>query len=219
MASPFDESEFVDTDYQASQAAGPSSTPGKPTRPPTPEEINAKVSAAQQKLAELRAAQEDLEREKSALEEIRRRRMEFRQGREEMIQHLIRGVGLLEETERTAAHELQQMGRTLAALREASDKVQALDEESWTTDNLHLELAQGLTTIENARLEWNSARLKWPVLNKAVETEEDSGDTPTVNTPLFGQQSFGQLCRIGFALNWPSAVLALVILAWLLLNR
>jgi hypothetical protein len=89
----------------------------------------------------------------------------------------------------------------------------------WTTDNLHLELAQGLTTIENARLEWNSARLKWPVLNKAVETEEDSGDTPTVNTPLFGQQSFGQLCRIGFALNWPSAVLALVILAWLLLNR
>ncbi len=220
MSSQFDESEFVDTDYQAAQSGTRVSAGGSVNRPPTPEEINAKVSVAQQKLVELRAAQEELEREKSALEEARRRQMELRQGREEMIQHLTRGVDLLGEAELAAKHELEQMAKTIAALREASEKAQAINEDSWTTENWNVELTRALTAIENARMEWNSARLKWPVLNKAVqEAEQSQPGAPVVNTPLFGAQNFGQLCRIGFALNWPSALLALIILLWLLLKR
>ncbi len=218
MSSPFDDSEFVDADYQAAQSV---SNPARGTsggRPPTPEEINAKVSVAQQKLVELRAAQEELEREKSALEEIRRRRLEFRQGREEMIAQLVRGTGILEEATLAAKTELSQMEASLQALREAGDKVQALSEEDWTTDNLHIELSRALTTVENARMEWNTARLKWPVLNKAAQEDEGAG-SPVVNTPMFGAQSFGQMCRIGFALNWPSAVLALILLIWLFLKN
>jgi len=219
MSSPFDESEFVDREYQAAQTTGYASS-AAPARPPTPEEINAKVSVAQQKLVELKAAQESLEREKSALEEARRRQMELRQGREEMMRHLTRGVGLLEEAELAARHELEQMGKTIAALREAAQKVQSVNEDAWTAENWNVELTRALTAIENARMEWNSARLKWPVLNQVVkEAEDNSSGAPVVNTPLFGAQSFGQLCRIGFALNWPSAVLALIILLWLFLNR
>lgn len=219
MSSPFDESEFVDADYQAAQSVPRASSTAGVSRPPTPEEINAKVSVAQQKLVELQAAQAELEREKSALEEVRRRRMEFRQGREEMMDQLIRGTGLLEEAEIAARHELEQLGATLQALREANEKVQALDEGSWTSENAHIELSRGLTTIENARLEWNTARLKWPVLTKATQTAEDANGAPVVNTPMFGSQSFAQMCRIGFALNWPSAVLAVILLLWLLLKH
>lgn len=221
MSSPLDESEFVDTEYHAAQASGYTpATSGQAPRPPTPEEINAKVTAAQRKLVELKSAQEELERERAALEEARRRQLEFRQGREEMIQHLTRGLGLLEETERNARHELEQMAKTIAALREADTKVRSLDEESWTADNWNMELTRALTTIENARLEWNGARLKWPILNQAAaDPEAAETSAPVVNTPLFGAQSFGQLCRIGFALNWPSAVLALAILVWLFLKK
>lgn len=218
MSSPFDDSEFVDADYQAAQSSARTPAAGAVSRPPTPEEINAKVSTAQQKLVELKAAQEAVERERSALEEARRRQLEFRQGREELIQHLIRGNTLLEEAELAASHDLEQMGKTLAALREAQEKVNGIDEASWTSENWSAELTRALTTIESARMEWNTARLKWPVLNKALETDEDASGSPVVNTPLFGAQSFGQLCRIGFALNWPSAVLALILLLWLFLK-
>src|SRR6476620_6618630 len=105
MASQFDESDFVDSDYVATQKNFGSSsftTPvAAPTaqhtttmnRPPSREELEAKVNDTQARLAELKRAQEELERERAALEEARRRRIEFQTGREEMLQHLTRGVG------------------------------------------------------------------------------------------------------------------------------
>ena len=72
------------------------------------------VSEKQIKLAELKRAQEELERERAGLEELRRRQMEFQTGRSEMLQHLTRGIGLLEEAELTARRDTEQMARTLA---------------------------------------------------------------------------------------------------------
>src|SRR5688572_5416865 len=118
MASKFDESEFIDTDYESSkQSLGlgtvttttMSSQPHSSARPPSREEIEAKVSDAHTRLAELKRAQEQLERERAALEESRRRRAEFQQGREEMIHHLTRGVELLHEGEFAARRDAEQM--------------------------------------------------------------------------------------------------------------
>src|SRR5262245_29421411 len=123
MASKFDESEFIDTDYESSRqtlglgavttttmSAQPS--PGSPSRPPSREEIEAKVSDAHSKLAELKRAQEQLERERAALEEARRRRAEFQNGREEMLHHLTRGAAILEEAEFGARRGAEQMLKT-----------------------------------------------------------------------------------------------------------
>src|ERR1051325_10082903 len=103
MASEFDASEFVDNDFQSGRKspASPSSSglPESSQRAPTREEVDSKVGEMQQKLAELKRAQQDLERERSVLEETRRRQLEFTTGRQEMVHHLTRGVGLLEESE------------------------------------------------------------------------------------------------------------------------
>ena len=106
MASSFDETDFVDPEYQAAQKTAYAAEsqlevtmPAPHNRPPTREELDARVGDAQQKIAELKRAQEELERERAALEEARRRQLEFQTGREEMTQHLVRGIGLLEEAE------------------------------------------------------------------------------------------------------------------------
>src|SRR5208283_6247196 len=112
MAAEYDATEFVDTDFQAHQSPGASLT--DPLRAPTREEVDRKVVEAQQKLAELKRAQEELERERASLEELRRRQIEFQTGREEMLQHLTRGIGLLEEAEMTARRDAEQMARVLA---------------------------------------------------------------------------------------------------------
>jgi hypothetical protein len=210
MASEFDESDFVDSEFQSTKHA-PYATPAAGgNRPPTREELDGKVGDAQQKIAELKRAQEELERERAALEEARRRQMEFHTGREEMINHLARGVGILEEAEFSARRDAEQMTKTLGDLRDALTKVQAIQDETWTKETWNIELTRALTILENARMEWNGARLKWPKLDGALANPETGAGTPGQN--LLNTQDFRQLCKLGLALTWPLVLIALLAL-------
>ena len=184
MASEYDPSEFVDNDFQSARKATATATAsaavmsGDPSRAPSREEVEARVGDMHHKLAELRRAQQELERERADLEETRRRQAEFTKGRQEMEQHLTRGIGLLEEAEFAARRDAEQMAKTLVDLRDAVLKIQAVQEESWTRDNFNTELTRALTAIENARMEWNSARLKFTVLNGETVPTEAAPATP-----------------------------------------
>jgi len=213
MATEYDTTEFVDTDFQAHKSPyGSTATTSNPFRAPTREEVDSKVSEAQQKLAELKRAQEELERERAALEEVRRRQSEFQTGRGEMIQNLTRGLGLLEEAEFSARRDAEQMAKSIGDLRDGLNKVQSIHEEGWTKDNFNVELTRALTTLENARLEWNGARLKYPALSgEAPERSPAPGVSPA-SEPLLAPKSFGELCKLGLAFTWPLALIALLAL-------
>ncbi|MCX6924995.1 MAG: hypothetical protein NT154_17545 [Verrucomicrobia bacterium] len=219
MSSDYDATEFVDGDFQTHKSpysAMPTNA-GQSQRAPTREEVDSRVAEAQQKLAELKRAQEELERQRAGLEETRRRQLEFQTGRQETIQNLTRGVGLLEEAEFSARRDAEQMAKALVDLRDALSKIEAIHEESWTKDNFTMELTRGLTALENARMEWNSARLKFPVLsNSPQEVGMSARSLAASQSSLLAGHSFGELCRIGLALTWPLAVVALVALGALL---
>src|SRR5216117_2191496 len=217
MASEFDESDFVDGDFQAAKKspfAAPQ--PGGAGRPPTREELDSRVTETQQRLMELKRAQEELERERAALEEARRRRTEFQTGREEMLQSLTRGVGFLEEAEFNARRDAEQLAKTLGALREALTKVQTIHEETWTQENYNLELTRALTVIDNARMEWNAARLKWPLLSGPQTTED--APPPAEKSAGLSLESLGffQLCKLGLAFTWPLVLVTLAALGFLI---
>ncbi|MGA2240741.1 MAG: hypothetical protein ABSH11_01690 [Verrucomicrobiota bacterium] len=212
MASDYDATEFVDTDFQAQKSPYGAPAPNDPLRAPTRDEVDRKVVEAQQKLAELKRAQDDLERERAALEELRRRQTEFQTGRQEMIHHLTRGLGLLEEAEFNARRDAEQMVKTVADFRDALDKIQAIHDEAWTKDNFSIELTRALTTIENARMEWNAARLKFSVLDGEAKAEAGAGEAPASAVSPFASMSFGELCRFGLAMTWPLVLIALAAL-------
>src|SRR5208337_1958159 len=209
MASDYDATEFVDTDFQAHKSPYGTPAPSDPLRAPTREEVDRKVVEAQQKLVELKRAQEHLERERASLEELRRRQTEFQTGRQEMIHHLTRGLGLLEEAEFNARRDAEQMVKTVTDFRAALDKIQAIHDETWTKENFSIELTRGLTTIENARMEWNSARLKFPVLAGEVKEETEGTETPAPAASPFANVGFGDLCKFGLAMTWPLVLVAL----------
>ena len=219
MSSDYDATEFVDGDFQAHKVPASATSAGgsQSQRAPTREEVDSKVAEAQQKLAELRREQDELERQRAALEETRRRQMEFQTGRQEIIQNLTRGVGLLEEAEFSARRDAEQMAKALVDLRAALSKIGAIHEETWTKDNFSTELTRALTTLENARMEWNAARLKFPVLSgQGPEGGASPAETAGPRSSLLAGQSFGELCRMGLALTWPLAVVALLALVVLL---
>jgi hypothetical protein len=203
----YDATEFIDTDFQAHKS--PVATLD-PLRAPTREDVDRKVVEAQQKLAELKRAQEDLERERASLEELRRRQLEFQNGRQEMVNNLTRGLGLLEEAEFNARRDSEQMIKTLADFRGALEKIQNVRDETWTKENFQMELTRALTIVENARMEWNSARLKLPAL--AGESTQKKSETESAPQPIvspFANLSFGELCKIGLAMTWPLLIVAL----------
>ena len=214
MASEYDATEFVDTDFQAHKSpySTTASGAGSALRAPSREEVDVKVTEAQQKLAELKRAQEELERERVALEEVRRRQAEFQTGRQEMIHNLTRGLGLLDEAEFTARRDAEQMAKTIADFRDALTKVEAVREETWNKDNFSVELTRALTTIENARMEWNGARLKFTVLSGQTAEGKSPPNTETVEPSPFAVKSFADLCRLGLALTWPLALVGLATL-------
>jgi hypothetical protein len=196
MAGPHDSSEFIDTDFTARKS---------PFGAPSRDDTDRKVIEAQQKLVELKRAQEELERERAGLEELRRRQAEFHTGRDEIIQNLTRGLGLLEEAEFAARRDAEQMVKTLVDFKAALAKVQAIRDETWTKENFQMELTRALTTIENARMEWNSARLKISALagetkKAAAPLEKGIGSAPSLSLADLG---FFQLCKIGLAMTWP----------------
>ncbi len=235
----FDDTDFIDREFQASAptsyappspeavagaVSGPSmSTPshGATRRPPTREELETKVSETQSKLSDLRRAQEELERERAALEESRRRRIEFQTGREEMVHQLTRGITTLEESEFAARQEAEQMSRSLSGLRDGLAKVQSIHEDQWTAGNWSQELTRALTLVDNARMEWNTARIKWPRLSNAPQ----AGPAPPaggVAAPAFPpkglpweRKRFLELTQLGLAFTWPVLVTGVVVIVLL----
>ncbi len=212
MPTEYDATEFVDADFTHHLTANSSAVGGE-SRAPSREEVDSRVAEAQRKLADLKRAQEELERERAALEEVRRRQTEFQTGRQELIQNLTRGLGLLEEAEFAARRDAEQMGKTISDLRDALVKVRGINEEGWSKEQFHVELTRALTTLENARMEWNGARLKFDVLSG--EHVADSSETSArsgFGKPDLTMLSFGQLCKWGLAFTWPLAVVALLAL-------
>lgn len=215
-----DESDFVDAEFQAARSAA-LAAPSSPfaARAPNREELEVKVLETQQRLEELRRAQGQLEKERAALEEARRRRSEYHTGREEMLQHLTRGLGLLEEAEFAARQDAEQMGKTLQGLREHLAKLQVLDDQGWTGESYAVELTRALTSIENARMEWNQARLRWPLLSASpVESPMRQGKEADWAKGL-SELRFWPICRLGLALTWPVALVVLLagvalVVAW-----
>ncbi|MCW5559141.1 MAG: hypothetical protein KIT22_15090 [Verrucomicrobiae bacterium] len=210
----FEGTDFVDTDYSGPRTSPPAG------RAPTREELDAQLTGTQQQLVKLREAQEQLERTRAAVEETRRRHANFTAGRGETLQSLTRGIGLLEKAEQDARRDAEQLARTLEGLRGALSEVERLNEQSWTSETWEQELTRALTTIENARLEFQSACRKWPVLEGktpgAAAAPSGNAATPWSGLPV------SQLFRLGLALTWP-LVLAMILLAvtvlWMALRR
>ncbi len=213
MAAEYDATEFIDTDFQAHKLPTGSSDS---LRAPSREEVDRKVVEAQQKLAELKRAQEELERERSTLEELRRRQLEFQNGRQEIIHNLTRGLGLLEEAEFNARRETEQMNKTITDFREALSKIEIIREESWTKENFNVELTRALTAVENARMEWNSARLKISSLGGENAQKAEPEKVPAPSPMPFANLSFGQLCKFGLAMTWPFLLVGLGVIGLLI---
>jgi len=95
-----------------------------------------------------------------------------------------------------------------------------LEDVDTQNDQWKVLLTRNLTTIENARMELNSARLKWVILNGEQENPLSSSMGVVPNSPngLPVPTSFGKLCLWGLALTWPLLLVGITVAIALLLK-
>lgn len=224
MSSQFDDRDFVDREFQDSQHSSlPNDPPpnqenkGTPSSIsssisasslPTREELEAKVGDTQLRLSKLKQQQKELEEQRVVLEEARRRRKEFHDGKAEMQRHLTRGKTLLEEAERGLRRDADQMEKALDAFGDSLEKIGRCSEEAWTPDTVEMELTRALSEIENARMEWNAACLKWDFLEGETSLSTRSGERGRGSKLAeLAEMPFVKLCKIGLALSLPLATI------------
>jgi hypothetical protein len=85
---------------------------------------------------------------------------------------------------------------------------------SWTAEAYHNELTRALTTLESARMEWNSAQMKWPLLTPKPNSSGGPDGLPLprgIRPSPFQGKSPSELARLGLALTWPVALAVLVV--------
>lgn len=188
-------------------------------RKPDREILGSQVTGLQNKITELARELEQVEREKATVEESHRRYSECQRGREELLHDLIRGVGRLEEAELHSRREAEQISKTLVDLRDAMEKVRAVRDVSTTDPNWKTDLTRSLTTLDNARMELNTARLKWTilsnettVLNGAPQIAQRDSVTPDLAT------TFAERTLTGLAYTWPFLLLGSLIILTLLIK-
>ena len=210
--SALDGPDLLEEDFPTVSHASP-----KRSRSTDREELDTQSVDLQKRVTDLSRELEEVERERVTVEESRRRFANFETGRDEMLQELTRGLGLLEEAEHDARRNAEQMSKTIIDIRETLNKVEKLEDIDTNRDDWKVQLTRNLTTLENARMEINSAKLKWPILTQMPEESEalEGQGATTGGTP----QSFGQLCLMGLALTWPLVLMGLAIFAYILLNR
>ena len=210
--SALDGPDLLEEDFPTVSHASP-----KRSRSTDREELDTQSVDLQKRVTDLSRELEEVERERVTVEESRRRFANFETGRDEMLQELTRGLGLLEEAEHDARRNAEQMSKTIIDIRETLNKVEKLEDIDTNRDDWKVQLTRNLTTLENARMEINSAKLKWPILTQMPEESEalEGQSGTTGGTP----QSFGQLCLMGLALTWPLVLMGLAIFAYILLNR
>ena len=183
---------------------------------PSAEHLDNQVQKAQQHLLHLKRQQEQIEKQKRELEELSRRQDELEHGRGEMTDKLTRALVVLEREAYNAQSRLEQIRVARESFAQHLELIEAIDPRNWNPSDLHKELSRALSTVDDARTEYNEHRSRLQAAGG--NAEQSLPDTaPSVYENNEGR-SFSQWLQIGLALTLPLIVfgaIAIAIFAWL----
>lgn len=176
------------------------------------EHLDSQVQKAQEQLLQLRRQQEQIEKQKRELEELSRRQDELENGRTELSDKLTRALVVLEREAYSEQNRLEQIRTARESFAQHLELVEAIDPRNWNPADLHKELSRALSTVDDARTEYNEQRSR---LQAAGVTAGD-GSLPDAAPDGYGSgdgRSFFQWFQIGVALTLPLIIFGLLALA------
>jgi len=183
---------------------------------PSAEHLDNQVQKAQEQLLQLKRQQEQIEKQKRELEELSRRQDELEHGRGEMSDKLTRALVVLEREAYNAQSRLEQIRVARESFAQHLELIEAIDPRNWNPSDLHKELSRALSTVDDARTEYNEHRSRLQA--GGGNGDQSLPDTaPGVYENSAGR-SFSEWLQIGLALTLPLIIfgaIAIALFAWL----
>ena len=183
---------------------------------PSGEHLDDQVQKAQEQLLQLKRQQEHIEKQKRELEELSRRQDELEQGRGEMTDKLTRALVVLEREAYNTQSRLEQIRVARESFAQHLELVEAIDPRNWNPSDLHKELSRALSTVDDARTEYNEHRSRLQA--GGGNGEQSLPDTTPGAYENNDGRSFSEWLQIGLALSLPLiifGVIAIAVLAWM----
>jgi chromosome segregation ATPase len=184
---------------------------------PSIEHLDSQVHKAQEQLLQLKREQEQIEKQKRELEELSRRQEELEHGRGEMSDKLTRALVVLEREAYGAQSRLEQIRAARESFSQHLELIEAIDPRNWNPSDLHKELSRALSTVDDARTEYNEHRSRLQAAGDGNGQSSLPDSTPGVYENTNGR-SFSEWLQIGLALSLPLIIfgaVALAFLAWM----
>lgn len=180
---------------------------------PTSDELHDQVDKAQAALAELKRKSEQLERDKQRLEELSRRQDQLQAGRAEMIDKITRSMVVLERETQEADKRLDQLHGIRESFNSHLRAMETIDPKAWVGMDLSKELSKALSSVEDARSEYNRAV---PKLSSDAEPAQGGGSVGDYDDYEPGEKGFLYWLVAGFAFTLPIQVIGVLgLLIWL----
>jgi chromosome segregation ATPase len=185
-----------------------------PEEEPSAEHLDNQVQKAQEQLLQLKRQQEQIEKQKRELEELSRRQDELEHGRGEMTDKLTRALVVLEREAYNAQSRLEQIRVARESFAQHLELVEAIDPRNWNPSDLHKELSRALSTVDDARTEYNEHRSRLQAAGGG-NGEQSLPDTASGVYENNDGRSFSQWLQIGLALTLPLLLFGLIVIALL----
>jgi DNA repair exonuclease SbcCD ATPase subunit len=179
---------------------------------PSVEHLDSQVHKAQEQLLQLKREQEQIEKQKRELEELSRRQEELEHGRGEMSDKLTRALVVLEREAYNAQSRLEQIGAARESFSQHLELIEAIDPRNWNPSDLHKELSRALSTVDDARTEYEEHRRRLQAGGRA-NGDPSLPDTTPGAYENNGGRSFSEWLQIGLALSLPLIIFGVVALA------
>jgi len=130
-----------------------------PTRPgaSSEEDYDDKLKAAQDELDRIQVQREELERKKRVLEELTARKRTFLSQQVEMSEKLSTAVTLIERELYALRQETEDLEQCRVCFVSHLDKLEKINPENWTRDNLSEKLDRATMTVDVASDEYDQA--------------------------------------------------------------
>jgi DNA repair exonuclease SbcCD ATPase subunit len=176
------------------------------------EHLDSQVQKAQEQLLQLKRQQEQIEKQKRELEELSRRQDELENGRMEMSDKLTRALVVLEREAYSEQSRLEQIRTARESFSQHLELIEAIDPRSWNPSDLHKELSRALSTVDDARTEYNEQRSRLHAAGTTTGDASLADAAPNAYETNDGR-SFFQWFQIGIALTLPLIVFGAIALA------
>jgi len=185
---------------------------------PSAEHLDDQVQKAQEQLLQLKRQQEQIEKQKRELEELSRRQDELEHGRAEMTDKLTRALVVLEREAYNAQSRVEQIRVARESFAQHLELVEAIDPRNWNPSDLHKELSRALSTVDDARTEYNEHRSRLQAGGGSGNGDQSLPDSAPGVYENSDARSFSDWLQIGLALTLPLilfGVIAIALLVWM----